>query len=225
MTLASTYRQARARLSHLYGALSADQLHLLVPATPAWTVHDVLAHLVGGAADAVGDRLEGAGSATWTQRHVEERRARTVGEFLDEWDEVSPAIESTLTDDMMTRPNIVADALCHESDVREALGLPPIDREHWQPFLEVAMRYLSYQLRHQPTVIIREEHGEQWTCGQGEPTTLLRAQGYELWRAAYSRRSQRQIASWTWTPAASDALIDRIGVFGPRLDDQPVPTA
>lgn len=225
MTLVSTYRQARARVSHLFGALSADQLHLLVPATPAWTVHDVLAHLVGGAADAVGDRLDGAGSATWTQRHVEERRMRTVGELLDEWDEVAPAIESTLSDDMMTRPNIVADTLCHESDVREALDLPRVDSEHWQPFLEVNMRYLRYRLRHEPTVIVRTESGEQWTCGTGEPTTLLRAQAYELWRAAYSRRSQRQIASWAWTPAPSDGLIDRIGFFGPRLDDQPVPTA
>lgn len=225
MTLASTYRQARARVSHLVGALSTDQLYLAVPATPAWTVHDVLAHLVGGAADAVGDRLDGAPSPNWAQRHVEERRTRTVGELRDEWDEVAPAIESTLTDDMMTRPNIVADALCHESDVREALGLPPVDREHWQPFLEVMMQYLRYQLRGEPTVIIRDEYGEQWRCGAGEPTTLLRAQGYELFRAAYSRRSQRQIAAWRWTPAPSDALIDQIGVFGPRLDDQPVPTA
>lgn len=225
MTLASTYRQARARVSHLFGALSTDQLHLLVPATPSWTVHDVLAHLVGGAADAAGDRLDGAGSQGWTKRHVGERRTRTVGELLDEWDEVAPTIESTLTDDMMTRPNIVADTLCHECDLREALGLTALDREHWQPFLDVMMRYLAHQLRREATLIIRDEHGEQWTCGTGEPTTLLRAKSYELFRAAYSRRSQRQMAAWTWTPAPSDALIGRIGFFGPRLDDQPVPAA
>jgi hypothetical protein len=97
VTIAATHRQACARASQLFGALATDQLHLLVPATPAWAVHEVLAQLVGGAADAFGDRLDGAASATWTQRHVEERRTRTVGELLDEWDEVSPASDA-LTD-------------------------------------------------------------------------------------------------------------------------------
>lgn len=223
MALAEAYRHGRARVSHLFSALTADQLQLTVPATPAWTVHDVLAHLVGGAADTASDRLDGAPSSRWSQRHVDERRHRTVGELLDEWDELAPTIESGLTDDMMLRPNIVADALCHECDLRESLGLPPVDREHWQPFLAVMMQYLTHRLRHDSTTIIRNEHGEQWICGAGEPTTLLRVQGYELLRAAYSRRSQRQIAAWNWTPTPHQSLIRRIGLFGPRLDDQPVP--
>jgi len=225
VSLAATYRQARARMTHLFGSLAAEQVQQLVPATPAWTVHDVLAHLTGGAVDAVGDRLDGAPSAEWSQRHVDERRHRTIGELLDEWDEIAPAIESMLTDDMMLRPNIVADTVCHECDLREALGLAPLDRVYWQPFLDVMMGHLRHRLRGDATVIIRDQHGEQWMCGTGEPTTLLRADGYELLRAAYSRRSQRQIASWNWTPAPSEALIRRIGFFGPRLDDQPVPTA
>jgi uncharacterized protein (TIGR03083 family) len=222
--LAVTYRQARARVSDLARALSPDQLQMSVPATPAWTIHQVLAHLAGGAADAANDRLDGAPGARWSQRHVDERRHQPVGELLAEWEQVAPQIESTLTEEMMLRPNIVADTLCHESDLREALGLAPMAREHWQPFLDVMMQYLTYTLRGATTVIIRDEHGEQWTCGDGEPTTLLRADGYELLRASYSRRSQRQIAAWNWTPAPSQALIRRIGFFGPCLDDQPVPS-
>jgi hypothetical protein len=74
-------------------------------------------------------------------------------------------------------------------------------------------------------VLIRDEEGQQWSCGSGEPTTLLRADGYELLRAAHSRRSQHQIAAWDWTPAAVKPVIERFGFFGPRDDDQPIPNA
>ena len=119
---------------------------------------------------------------------------------------------------------IPADVICHESDLHEALGLPRVDREHWQPFLEEMMLYLRNQLRHSTTLLICDEEGQQWSCGSGEPTTTLRADGYELLRATHSRRSQRQIAAWDWTPTAVDHMVERFGFFGPRNDDQPIPT-
>ena len=50
--LAMTYRNARARVFELAATLGAAQLQAPVPATPEWTAHEVLAHLVGCAADA-----------------------------------------------------------------------------------------------------------------------------------------------------------------------------
>lgn len=223
MTLAVTYRNARARVFDLADTLSADQLRRPVPATPNWTVHELLAHLVGGAADVDGARLDGAPGEQWAARHVNERRHRSVPELLAEWQRVAPAIDSTLADEQIFGPNLAADLICHEADLREALGLPRVDREHWHPFLEVMMHFLNRRLRHHTSLIIRDEQGQQWMCGTGEPTTLLRADGYELLRASYSRRSQRQIAAWHWTPTPSQTLIKRIGFFGPRLDDQPIP--
>jgi uncharacterized protein (TIGR03083 family) len=220
--LAMTYRNARARVFELAVTLSAAQLQVPVPATPEWTVHEVLAHLVGCAADSATARMDGAPGAQWSARHVGERRCRSVGELLAEWDRVSPAAESTLSDEQMRRPNLVADTICHEADLREALGLARVDREHWQPFLEVVMLFLSKQLRHGATLVIRDEQGQQWSCGTGEPATLLQADGYELLRACYSRRSQRQIAAWNWTPTPSTELIKRFGFFGPREDDQQI---
>ncbi|MDT5151351.1 MAG: hypothetical protein QOI01_3084, partial [Mycobacterium sp.] len=61
--------------------------------------------------------------------------------------------------------------------------------------------------------------------GSGEPTTLLRADGYELLRATHSRRSRRQIVAWDWTPTAVEQMVERFGFFGPRDDDQPIPNA
>jgi uncharacterized protein (TIGR03083 family) len=220
--LDAIYRNARSRVCDLAATLSDEQLQAVVPATPRWTVHELLAHLVGGAADAANGRLDGVTSDQWTARHVEERRAHSVRELLAEWDRVAPSAESSLTDQQVFGPNLAADVICHEADLREALGLFRVDREHWQPFLEVMMLFLRKQLQHTTTLLIRDEEGQQWSCGSGEPATLLRANGYELLRAAFSRRSQRQIAAWNWTPKPAEDVIRRFGFFGPRHDDQPI---
>lgn len=222
--LDAIYRGARERVADLARTLGEEQLRAPVPATPRWTAHEVLAHLVGCAADAASGRVDGAPGEQWTARHVAERRCRSVGELLDEWDRIGLAAEATLADDQIYGPNMAADVICHESDLHEALGLPRVDREHWQPFLEVMMLHVRNQLRDSTAVLIRDDQGQQWHCGAGEPTTLLRADGYELLRATHSRRSRRQIAAWDWSPTAVAPMVERFGFFGPRDDDQPVPT-
>jgi uncharacterized protein (TIGR03083 family) len=217
------YRRARLRVAGLIATLSDEQLQAPVPATPRWTAHELLAHLVGCSADAASGRVDGAPGDQWTARHVAERRCRSVDELLEEWDRIAAAAESTLTDDQIRGPNMAADVICHESDLHETLGLPRVEREHWQPFLDVRMRHMRNQLRHSTTLLIRDDEGQQWSCGSGEPTTLLRADGYELLRATHSRRSQRQIAAWDWTPTAPEGMVRRFGFFGPRDDDQPIP--
>jgi uncharacterized protein (TIGR03083 family) len=139
------YRKARARVADLAATLSNEQLQAPVPATPRWTAHELLAHLVGCAADAASGRVGGAPGDQWTARHVEERRRHSVGELLVEWDRVGLAAESTLTEEQIFGPNMAADVICHEADLHEALGLPRVDREHWQPFLDVMMLYLRQQ--------------------------------------------------------------------------------
>ena len=41
-----------------------------VAATPAWSLHDLLAHIVGVADDVVSGRVDGYASADWTRRQV-----------------------------------------------------------------------------------------------------------------------------------------------------------
>lgn len=219
------YRHARRRIGALVTALTTDQLRTPVPATPGWTVHELLAHLVGGAADVAAGRIDDAGSDEWTQRHVGERRGRPVSDLLAEWDRVGPAVEAALAGPEIIGPNLAADAICHESDLHEALGLGRVEREHWQPFLDAMMRHLHRRLRHSTAVMIHDDQGRQWNCGSGEPITALRVDGYELLRATYSRRSRRQITAWDWTPAPDLQLIERLGYFGYRDDDQPLPAA
>jgi uncharacterized protein (TIGR03083 family) len=223
--LDTVYRHARRRISDLAGTLSTDQLSAAVPATPGWTVHELLAHLVGGAADDAAGRVDDGGSDQWTQRHVQERRDHPIDELLAEWERVSTAVEVGLTSQKITGPNLAADVICHESDLHEALGLGRTERQHWQPFLEVMMRFLRLQFRHSTALLIHDDEGQQWNCGAGEPAAVLRADGYELLRATYSRRSRRQIAGWDWSRAPDLQVVERFGFFGPRDDDQPVPQA
>ncbi len=215
------YRDARGRLTTLAGALTGEQLRTPVPATSAWTVHELIAHLVGGAADTASGRLDGAPGDEWTARHVAERRNRPVGELLAEWALVGPTVELSLTGDVRG-PNLAADIICHEGDLHEALGLPRPDRHHWQPVLEAMMGLLGRRLRQPGTMVIHDEQDQEWRFGEGDPHTLLSADGYELLRGTFSRRSQRQIAGWNWTPTPA-ARIHRFGAFGPREDDQPIP--
>jgi uncharacterized protein (TIGR03083 family) len=219
------YRSARQRFVEAISALDGEQLQTPVPATPGWTLHELLAHLVGIAADISCGRLDGAPGDEWTARHVKERRHRSVGELVTEWELVGPTVESSLVRARVDAPNLAADIVVHEGDMREALGFPRADREHWQALLEVMMGLLGRRLRRSTALVIRDEHGQEWRCGSGGPVTLLRADGYELLRGTFSRRSQRQIAEWDWTPAPRAPMIERFGAFGPRDDDQPVPPA
>jgi uncharacterized protein (TIGR03083 family) len=218
------YRKARGRVTDLAVTLSAEQLLTPVPATPQWTVGELLAHLVGGAADAASGRVDGAPGEQWTARHVAERRGRSVRELLAEWERVGPVVEASLIGQQFTGPNLAADVICHEGDLREALGFPRVDSEHWrQPFLDVMMLRLGKRLPHQTTVLVCDELGQQWRCGSGDLIARLHTDGYELLRAMFSRRSRRQIADWDWTPAPTAQVIDSFGFFGPRDDDQPIP--
>lgn len=221
--LDAAYRNARRRISTLVEGLTADQLRMPVPATPEWTVQDVLAHMVGGAADEDAGRMDAAGSEQWTQRHVDERRDRSVQLLLAEWDRFGPAVEAGLAGRKMTGPNLAADVICHEGDLHEALGLGRVDREHWQPFLEVMMRFVRGQLRTSTALSIIDDQGQQWNCGSGESAAVVRADGYELLRASFSRRSRGQIAAWDWTSVPDPTMVERFGCFGGRDDDQPVP--
>jgi hypothetical protein len=112
-----SYRNARHRVTALACALSDHQLHTPVPATPDWTVHDLLAHLVGGAADAAVGRIGNAGSPLWTARHVAERQQDSIAALLTEWRQVGPVVESHLIGEQFNRPNLAADLICHEADL------------------------------------------------------------------------------------------------------------
>jgi uncharacterized protein (TIGR03083 family) len=191
------YRANVDAVCALARTLGAEQLSRVVPATPDWTVHDVLAHLAGSPADLLADRMDGAPSAAWTARHVDERAARSVDELVAEIQGSVDALITTLEGN--DSPAIVWNCAVHHADLHEALGLgaPPVAM--WLPILEaVGPRML----------------GESADAVGDVPD-------YELFRAFFSRRSRTQMTGWGTT--LDPAALDELCIFGPRDDDQPVP--
>jgi len=148
--LDSTYRDGRHRVVELVSTLEAAQLQQRVPATPDWTA-----------------------------RHVAERRDHTVPALLAEWHEVGPVVDASLVGQQFTGPGLAPDLICHEADLREALGVPPVHRAHWHDqFLPKMMALLTSLLRPLTEIVIQDDCGCQWRCGAGEITDVLQVDGY-----------------------------------------------
>ncbi len=190
------YRWNVAAITELSGNLTDEHLATTVPATPDWSVHDLLAHLAGGPADAVADRMDGAPGPEWTARHVAERVDVPVADLTAELRAHQDAIGASTIDN--PRPAIVWNIVVHHADLHEALGLGRLPDHLWKPVLAnvAPMKFGA----------------------AGVPEDL---DEYELFRALFSRRSRRQMQAWG-LPLSPDQL-DELCIFGPREDDQPVP--
>lgn len=205
------YRDHVDAITALAGGLTDDQLSLTVPGTPAWTVHDVLAHLAGGPADGVTGRMDGAPGPEWTARHVSERAVLPVTDLLEEMHTHQEGVAASVAGS--PRPAVVYDIAVHHADLHEALGLGPVPERFWSPVVEA----VAPQILSQAPATVRAGEG---TYGAGGPRVQVAP--YELFRALFSRRSRAQMRSWG-APALDDEQLAGLCVFGPRDDDQPVP--
>jgi uncharacterized protein (TIGR03083 family) len=187
------YREHVAAVSAMAPTLTEAQLATTVPATPDWTVHQVLAHMAGGASDAATGRMDGAPSPEWTSRHVDERAQLPVDELLAELQTHQDALAESVADN--PRPALVWDISVHHADLHEALGLPLMPERLWLPVAE--------------------------TVAQRAGALAEAVPSYEVFRAVFSRRSRAQMHGWGTDLSAEE--LDDICIFGPREDDQPVP--
>lgn len=187
------YRDNATAVAGLAAGLRDDQLAMTVPATPDWTAHRVIAHLAGVSADVVAGRMDGAPGPEWTSRHVGERSDRPVAALVAELRANMDGVAAAVGDN--PRPAMVWDMIVHHADLHEALGLGVPPERFWRPVVDAL-------------VVLR---GSQLVDAVG---------AYEAFRAMFSRRSRAQIRSWG---VLEDAEVDKIGFFGFRDDDQPVP--
>ena len=192
--MSQAYDDAVSAIASVATNLTEEQLTQKVPATPAWTVRDLLAHLAGEAADAVSGRMENAPSPEWSAQHVGERAGVDVAALLEEMRGNVPGIIETLEGN--PRPAIAWDASVHLADLHECLGLGRPAEHLWQPVLAGVRPYRL-----------------------GDRT--VEVDDYELFRGLFSRRSRRQMRAWG--TELSDEELDELPVFGPRDDDQPIP--
>jgi uncharacterized protein (TIGR03083 family) len=208
---AGLYRDNVAAVTTLVEDLTDDELATTVPATPAWTVRDVVAHLAGCPADVVTGRMDGAPTPEWAARHVSERIGLAVADLLAELQERQEALLAAVADS--PRPAPIWDIAVHHADLREALGRSELAPHLWRPVLDAAAQMM---LGERPVTVRTGPDDDSVYGGGGVELTVP---AYELFRAVFSRRSRAQIAAW----AGDSITADDLCVFGARDDDQPVP--
>lgn len=217
MDAAELYALERRRLADILRAGGPDVADRTVPASPDWTVKDVVAHLCGIAVDTVEGRVEGVGTDPWTAAQVEARRGADLEAVLAEWDERAPAFEDLLR---QLPPHIgvstIGDLLTHAHDVHGALGAPG---ERGSEAVQVATDYYVERFRRRAAKrglppLLLEAGGREWLVegAGGEPATV-RTESFELFRALTGRRTHDQVRSWTWS-AEPSPWLDALSSYG-----------
>lgn len=125
--LTDAYRAFRLRLTDLGRSLDSTTANAMTSTCPEWSSKDILAHMVGIAADILDGNVEGAATEAWADAQVDKRRSATLSEVLDEWDTKGPLLEELLENVASNMPyQFFIDAFTHDWDLREAVGAAPV---------------------------------------------------------------------------------------------------
>ena len=241
LDLVKAYEETQRSVAEFVRSLPEEQLALKVPASPAWSVQDVVAHVTGVATDvaygrippdldlvrALTDSAQAERRDELTAEQVMTRRGRSLDQILDEWDqalqEVLPMIRGQRP---FPRPlpfvdaAVVTDLATHNQDIRNALGVPG-DRDS----AGVSVAFVGYAAtlglriatNGLPALRLKYD-GKERVVGDGEPAATVTADRYELYRALAGRRSRDQILSLNWDGGDPTPYVDLIPAYGPRSD-------
>jgi uncharacterized protein (TIGR03083 family) len=238
---AEVYRETRDSLRGLVAGLSDEELATNVPATPDWSVRDVVAHLVGEA------RITNTGDAPPEFRLLESlrdpdqaelrdringeevarRRETPFAEVLEEWDELVDQLMPKLRgEEPFPFPEpfldsiLVTDLAGHGQDIRGALGRrEERDSAACRIGLASFAVALGFRLDSMGIQALRLRYdGKERMCGTTDPGATLTGERFELFRALAGRRSRRQIEAMDWE-GNPEPYLPLIPAYGERFDD------
>lgn len=202
MGFGAAYADTRRRIVDLVTGMPLHSDRKMVPACPAWTVRELIAHLAAVAVDMSKGNLEGVGSERWTQRQLDERIDRTLAELLDEWAGIAEQVEGAL--DFFPKwaaALSVGDTVTHEHDLRGALELPGArDSDAVKIAVTTYARWFSRKVKDAelPAVLVKWPDGE-WVAGNGEPALTVEAPTFEMLRGLTGRRTLDEVGSFDWS--------------------------
>lgn len=165
------------------------------PLTPAWTVGDLLAHLVGVCADVVAGNLEGAATDPWTAAQVSARSGHSIEELLREWNAAADPFEAILgAVPTVVSGQVVTDAVTHEHDLRHALGRPGAQDSDAVAIAAGWIATAAAGRKAEMTPAIAIDYGiGSVVWGAGDPVARVDISAFEFMRTAPGRRSAAQI--------------------------------
>jgi uncharacterized protein (TIGR03083 family) len=184
------YRAVRLAVTDLLAGRNAGPV--VVRGCPEWTVEDLLGHLVGIAALAIG-RISG-----WVPAAT---GGIDVPNLLSEWDRFGPRVEELIAGQGGRCGNLmVMDAFTHELDLRYTLGEElPAEHPAFARAFEVLANGFSASVTAHNLPGVRLSDGEtQWLAGDSDPAATVTADRYALLRSLAGRRTERQITELDW---------------------------
>ena len=191
------YRTARERIVALVSANGVEP-GLVVPATPEWTVHDVVAHVAGVARDVVSGNMPGAPGDQWTAAQVDRGRGQSIPDLLVPWAHDGPMLDQLFGGaDGGMMAAAVFDIHSHEADLRHALGLVvaiPADFLGWA----------APQMR---------DSFHAAVATRGLPAVQLDIGEVDWFRGRLGRRSEAEVRAYPWSVDPSPYL-DIFFIFG-----------
>ncbi len=203
-----------------------------------WSVRDMVAHLVGNAADVVAQNLDGVGSPEYNQRQIDERAGRSPAELLAEWAEQGPALEAAmeaLDDTLWNTPyeefgtvgealqRLVEDIWVHGQDIRIPLGDEPSTGPGLDATLDVLARELPKRCaRLAPEVgsvrIATDGVAREATVSSDGVALELKGDAVAIALAATGRvdlASAESDGEISVTPSAPAGFADALNIYGP----------
>jgi uncharacterized protein (TIGR03083 family) len=187
----------RATIDSVSALLSDTQIpnDLPVPSCPEWTAHDLLGHLVGICAFAIG-RMSG-----WAEAGSSSAGTDIAG-LVAEWTRMGEQAEQMLEAGGVRRGSLmVMDAFTHELDLRYAIGASlPTDHPAYQRAFEILLNGFSTAVAsHNLPAVTIEVDGQEWQAGTGDPVATLSGDRYDIYRSLAGRRTHEQITRLGWS--------------------------
>jgi hypothetical protein len=175
----------------LAASLGPGDLRRAVPACPAWTVFDLIAHVVSMPA-AIGNGESPPGPITeWLQSLVESRRDQSVGALTEEWLSLDGSISAILSGPGGV---LFGDLAVHEHDLRGAVGAAEHGALEAEIMLPRTLAGFAKPLRQVGLGAIAVRHsGRVWRSHDAEPGWTLEVTPWEATRAVNSRRTADEL--------------------------------
>lgn len=198
MDTTTAYAETRQRICALVRDLPPADAARTVPACPAWSVQQLVAHVVGVSADILAGNIADAGSDPWTDAQVAARAGRTLAELADEWDVTGPQVDAALADGALPA-QAVFDQVTHEHDLRSAVDRPGAQTHpavsFGLDFLRDAWPFVVGGTDVAPLRIVAGDH--DLVTGD-DPEVTLELTPFEALRALTGRRSEAQLRAYDW---------------------------
>lgn len=219
--IATLWQDLQQRWITLIEAATPEQLAARVPATPAWTAKELLAHVVGVDRDTLDGTDDDGKSEAWTQGHVDSRADASATEVVAEWRAMTPEVLAFIAAKSPEETGgLVLDGFIHEQDVRTLLPGGPSTSDGAVQFGLTVFGGIVGGGFGSAGLAPLQLQGTQWSglLGDGQPAAVLSAPDYELFRTLTGRRSRAQVLAYDWSGDPTPYL-DHLSPFGLRDTD------